>query len=99
LQLAAQQPATVLDNFDVDGWYDRYTDMLGTDPELNIPQDQRDQARAARAKAQQQAQQQAAMQQAAETAKTAAQAPTQGGGSNMLSDIMGNLTGYSGAPQ
>lgn len=99
LQLTAQQPATVLDNFDVDGWYDRYTDMLGTDPELNIPQDQRDQARAARAKAQQQAQQQAAMQQAAETAKTAAQAPTQGGGSNMLSDIMGNLTGYSGAPQ
>lgn len=99
MQLQAQQAPTVLDNFNVDGWYEQYSDMLGTDPELNVPQDQRDQARTARAKAQQQAQQQAAMQQAAETAKTAAQAPTQGGGSNALSDIMSNLTGYAGAPQ
>jgi len=99
MQMTAQQPVTVLDNFDVDAWYEDYSDMLGTDPSLNVPEDQRDAARAARAKAQQQAMQQAQMQQAAETAKTAAQAPTQGGGSNALSDVMSNLTGYSGGQQ
>jgi hypothetical protein len=99
LQMTAQQPVTVLDNFDIDGWYESYSDMLGTDPTLNVDPDQRDQQRQARAKAQQQAAQQAAMQQAAETAKTAASAPTQGGGSNMLSDVMSNLQGYGGAPQ
>lgn len=99
MQMTAQQPVTVLDNFDPDGWYEQYSDMLGTDPALNVDPDQRDAQRAARAKAAQQAQQQAAMQQAAETAKTAAAAPTQGGASNALSDVMSNLTGYSGAPQ
>lgn len=99
MQVNAQQPPTVLDNFDPDGWYEQYTDALGTDPSIDVDPDQRDAQRAARAKAAQQAQQQAAMQQAAETAKTAAQAPTQGGASNVLSDTMSNLTGYTGGPQ
>lgn len=94
LQINAQQAPTVLDNFDIDGWYKTYADAQGIDPALNIDPDQRDQSRAARAKAQAQAQQAAKMQQAAETAKTAAQAPTQGGASNALQDVMGNLTGY-----
>jgi hypothetical protein len=93
MQINAQQPVTVLDNFDVDGWYEGYSDMLGVDPSLSISPDDRDAARAARAKAQAQAAQQAQMQQAAETAKTAAAAPTQGGGSNVLSDVLSNLTG------
>ncbi|WP_250533971.1 portal protein [Caballeronia sp. AZ10_KS36] len=95
MQINAQQAPTVLDNFDVDGWYKTYADAQGVDPALSIDPDQRDQARAARAKAQAQAAQAAQMQQAAETAKTAAQAPTQGGASNVLSDVMSNLTGYS----
>jgi hypothetical protein len=99
MQINAQQAPTVLDNFDPDGWYEQYSDALGTDPALDIDPDQRDATRAARAKAAQQAQQQAAMQQAAETAKTAAAAPTQGGASNVLSDTMSNLTGYTGGPQ
>lgn len=94
LQVTAGQQPTVLDNFDFDGWYETYSDAQGVDPALNVSQDQRDANRAARAKQQQQAQQAAQMQQAAETAKTAAAAPTQGGGSNMLSDVMSNLTGY-----
>lgn len=99
MQINAQRPPTVLDNFDVDGWYDNYTDALGTDPSLDIDPDQRDAQRAAQAKAAAQQQQQAALAQAAATAKTAAQAPTQGGASNMLADTMSNLTGYTGGPQ
>ncbi|SAL47389.1 Bacteriophage head to tail connecting protein [Caballeronia arvi] len=95
MQINAGQQPTVMDNFDTDGWYETYADAQGVDPAINVDPDERDQARAARAKAQQQAQQQAQMQQAAETAKTAAQAPTQGGASNVLSDVMSNLTGYT----
>lgn len=99
MQINAQQQPTVLDNFDPDGWYDQYTDALGTDPTLDIDPDQRDANRNAKAKAAAKAQQAAQMQQAAETAKTAAQAPTQGGASNVLGDVMNNLQGYGGVSQ
>lgn len=95
LQINAGQQPTVMDNFDPDGWFETYADAQGVDPALLVDPDKRDQARAARAKAMAQQQQAAAMQQAAETAKTAAQAPTQGGASNALSDVMSNLTGYT----
>jgi hypothetical protein len=99
LQLEAQQPVTVLDNFDADGWYDTYSDMLGIDPGINVGQDVRDQQRAARAKQQAAQAAAAAAQQSADTAKTMAQAPTQGGASNSLSDVLGSLTGYTGGQQ
>ncbi|MEQ0776174.1 portal protein [Paraburkholderia tropica] len=99
LQMAAQQAPTVMDNFDVDGWYDGYSDMLGTDPALNIPPEQRDAQRQQRAQAQAQQAAAAQAQQAAETAKTAGAVPTQGGASNAMADIMANLSGYGGVPQ
>lgn len=90
--IAAVKP-NILDKFDEDKWADIYSDMLGVDPELIVPDDKVALVRKARAD------QQAAMQQAALTEQTAsaanklANAPT--GTQNALTDVMRNLQGYS----
>lgn len=88
----------VLDKFDADQWVDIYSDVLGVDPELIVPDDkvalirqQRAQAQAAAAKAQM-------MNQQADTAQKLASAPTQNGNSNALNDVIGMYSGYD-SPQ
>jgi len=76
----------VLDKFNSDKWADTYSDMLGVDPSLIVPDDQVAQIRQARAKAQQAAQQAAQMNQAADTAQKLGNTPTDGG--NAASDVM-----------
>lgn len=93
----AQIKPEVLDNFDPDQWADIYSDMLGVDPSLIVPADKVALVRQQRAQVQQQ-QQQAAMANAqADTAQKLAAAPTQGGGSNALQDLMNQFSGY-GSP-
>jgi hypothetical protein len=99
MQIEAQQPPTVLDNFDPDGWYEVYSDAQGVDPQINIDPDKRDAMRAQRAQQAAAAQAAAAAQQSAETAKTLGAVPTQGGASNSMADIMSSLTGYTGGAQ
>jgi hypothetical protein len=94
--VAALKPE-VLDNFDPDQWADSYSDMLGVTPKLIVAPDQVAAIRQARAKAQAAQAQAAAMQQQSQTAKNLAQAPTQGGQSNGLQDMMNQFTGY-GSP-
>jgi hypothetical protein len=78
----------VLDNFDPDQWAETYSDMLGIDPKLIVAGDKVALIRQARAKAQAAQAQAAAMQQQSQTAKNLAQAPTRGGQSNGLEDMM-----------
>jgi hypothetical protein len=87
----------VLDNFDPDQWAEAYSDMLGVDPKLIVAPGQVAMIRQARAKAQAAQAQAAAMQQQSQTAKNLAQAPTQGGQSNGLQDVMSQFSGY-GSP-
>jgi hypothetical protein len=89
----AQFKPEVLDKFDVDKWADIYSDVLGVDPELILPNDQVAQIRAARQKAQQAAAQQAQMAQGAATAKDLSAADT--GGQNALTDVMNMFSGYN----
>lgn len=92
--------AQILDKFDGDQWADVYSDSLGVDPSLIVANDKVALIRTARAKAQAQTQQAAQNNQAADTAQKLANAPTQGGGSNALDDVLGGLQGYnSPAPQ
>ncbi len=91
----AQFKPDVLDKFDQDEWADQYSDMLGVDPQLIVPSDKVALIRKQRAQQQAQAQQAALAQSQAQTAQTLANAPTQGGNSNALQDVMSNLTGYS----
>jgi hypothetical protein len=93
----AQMKPEVLDNFDPDQWADAYSDMLGVDPKLIVASDKVAMIRQARAKAQAAQAQAAAMQQQSQTAKNLAQAPTQGGKSNGLQDMMNQFSGY-GSP-
>ena len=88
----AQFKPDVLDKFDSDKWADAYSDMLGIDPELIVPNDRVAMIRAQRAQAAQAAQQQAQMAQAAATAKDAASAG--GGGADGLNNVMQMFTGY-----
>ncbi len=88
----AQLKPEVLDNFDPDQWADTYSDMLGVNPKLIVPTDQVAAMRAAKAKAQAAQAQAAAMQQQSQTAKNLAQAPTQGGQSNSLQDMMNQFS-------
>jgi len=87
----------ILDNLDPDKYADVYADMLGVDPEIIVPGDKVALIRKQRAQAQQQAQQAAMMNQQADTAQKLANAPTKGGGSNALNDIINQYQGY-GAP-
>ena len=89
--VAAIKP-DVLDKFDSDKWADAYSDMLGIDPELIVPNDQVAMIRNARAQAAAAAQQQAQVAQAAATAKDAAIAG--GGGPEGLTNAMSMFSGY-----
>lgn len=89
--VAAIKP-DVLDKFDSDKWADAYSDMLGIDPELIVPNEQVALIRNARAQAAAAAQQQAQMAQAAATAKDAAAAG--GGGAEGLTNAMSMFSGY-----
>jgi hypothetical protein len=96
----AQAKPEVLDKLNVDAWADMYSESLGVDPTIINDETTVAAIRKQRADAQAAAQQAAMMQQTADTAKTLAQAPTDGGGSNALDDVIGMFSGYqsSGAP-
>lgn len=91
-QIASFKPE-VLDKFDPDEWVEIYSDMLGVDPELIVPDDKVAMLRQNRAQSQAAAQKSAMMNQQADTAQKLATAPTQGGDSNALSDVMGMFSG------
>lgn len=90
----AQFKPEVLDKFDADEWVEAYSDMLGVEPEIIVPSDKVAIIRQQRAQQQAQAQHSAMLNQQADTAQKLANAPTQGGGSNALSDVMGMFSGY-----
>ena len=96
----AQMKPDVLDKFNSDKWADLYPDMLGVSPQIIMSDDQVQQLRDARAKAQA-AQQQAQMQQQqSQTTKNLAQSPTNKAQPNALQDIMNQFSGYgSPSPQ
>ena len=88
-QIAQFVPA-VLDKFNADKWADEYSDMLGVDPSLVVAQDQVDQIRQQRAKAQQAMQQQQQNNLASQTAKNLGATPTAGG--NAASDMLNQFS-------
>ncbi|MET3122617.1 hypothetical protein AAKU67_002219 [Oxalobacteraceae bacterium GrIS 2.11] len=99
LTAVAQISPSVLDKFDADKWADEYSDALGINPDLIVPEDKVQALRATRQKAQQQAQQAAAMNQASQTGANLAQIKTQGGTSNAGADIMNQFSqGLGSAP-
>ena len=75
----AQFKPEVLDKFDADKWADIYSDKLGVDPELIMPQDKVDSIRNARAKQMAIAQQQEAMRQGSQVIKNLGQTSTESG--------------------
>ena len=93
LGAVAQFKPGVLDKFNADEWADRYSDMLGIDPELIVSADGVALIRQQRAQAQQQAQQAALMNQNADTAAKLGGIDT--GGKNAATDIMKMFSGYS----
>lgn len=97
-QIASFKPE-VLDKFDSDAWADSYSDMLGVDPTLIVSDDQVQQMRAARAKAQAAQAQAAAAEQVSKTAKNLGATPTSGA-PNAAMDMMNQFSGYgTGATQ
>lgn len=83
----AQFKPEVLDMFDADKWAERYSDMLGVDPELIVANDQVAIIRQQRAQQQQAAQASALANQRADTVQKLGATPTQSGGSNLLQDM------------
>ena len=94
-QIASFKPE-VLDKFDADEWVEAYSDMLGVEPEIIVPADKVAIIRQQRAQQQAAAQHSAMLNEQADTAQKLANAPTQGGGSNALNDVMGMYSGYGG---
>jgi hypothetical protein len=68
---------------------------LGVDPELIVADAQVALVRKARADQQRQAEAAAQAESLSKTAANLGNAPTQGGASNALSDVMGGLQGYN----
>ena len=94
LGAVAQFKPDVLDKFDTDRWADVYSDSLGLDPSIIVPDEQVQAIRQQRAQAAQ-AQHEAAMQeQQANTAAKLASAKT-GGEQNALTDITQAFSGYT----
>jgi hypothetical protein len=91
-QVASFKP-DVLDKFDSDTWADKYSDMLGVDPEFIIPSDKVALIRNARAKAQAQAQQAAQAEQVASAAQKLGTVQTPSG--NAGNDVMQAFSGYT----
>lgn len=94
LGTVAQYKPDVLDKFNADEWADKYSDMLGVDPELIVSSENVALIRQSRAE---QAQKEEAMSQAQMEADAAAKLGTvqTGEGRNMASDLMGQFTGYN----
>lgn len=93
LGAVAQYKPDVLDKFDSDKWADAYSDMLGIDPELIVPNERVAMIRKSRADAAAAAQQQAQNAQAAATAKDLAAAKT--GEDSALTNVMSMFSGYN----
>ena len=89
----AQYKPDVLDKFDADTWADQYSDMLGVDPELIVPNDKVAIIRQDRAKQQAQQQQVEQAQSASQTAKNLSGATM--GSDNMLGNVMNQFSGYN----
>ncbi len=89
----AQLKPDLLDKFDSDTWADRYSDMLGVDPELIVPSGKVALIRDQRAKAQAQAQQAAQMEQLASTAQKMGTVQTDTG--NAGADVLRAFQGYT----
>ena len=99
LTAVAQIKPEVLDKFNADRWADEYSDAMGIDPDMIVPEDQVQAIRAARQKQQQQAAQQQQMNLASQTGSNLAQIKTQGGASNAGADIMNQFSQGLGAAQ
>jgi hypothetical protein len=93
----AQVKPDVLDKFDSDAWADSYSEEIGLDPNIILPNDQVQQMRQQRAQAQAAQQQAALQQQQSQTVKNLGQTQT-GGPPNAATDMLSQLTGY-GSPQ
>lgn len=93
LGAVAQFKPEVLDKFDTDRWADAYSDMLGIDPELIVPNEKVALIRQSRAQAAQAAQQQAQSAQAAATARDLAAAKTTE--DSALTNVMSMFSGYN----
>lgn len=91
-QIASFKP-DVLDKFDADSWADRYSDMLGIDPELVVGSDKVALIRQQRQQQQQQAQQAAVASQAADAAHKLGNTPAPGQG-NALGSVTDMFSGY-----
>jgi len=91
-QIASFKP-DILDKFDSDVWADKYSDMLGVDPELIVAGDKVALIRQQRAQAQQQAQQAAQMEQMAGAAGKLGGVQTPTG--NAGNDVMQAFSGYT----
>lgn len=93
LGAVAQFKPDVLDKFNSDKWADLYSDSLGIDPNVIVPDDQVQAVRAARAQQAQQAQQAQMMNQGADTAKKLSDAKTDQ--PSALTDITRAFAGYT----
>lgn len=93
LGAVAQFKPEVLDKFDTDRWADAYSDMLGIDPELIVPNEKVALIRQSRAQAAQAAQEQAKNAQAAATARDLAAAKTTE--DSALTNVMSMFSGYN----
>ena len=93
LGAVAQFKPEALDRLNVDKWADIYSDSLGVDPHLLVPQDSVDAMRQQRAQAAQAAQQSALINQNADTAQKLSAAKTDE--SNVLSDVTRAFSGYT----
>ena len=99
MTIIAQVKPEVLDKFDADYWADNYSDMLGVDPQLIVPEDKVLLARQARQQAQAAAQKAAMANQQADTVSKLSGVPTQNGSSNAGTDVMNMFSQGLGAPQ
>lgn len=93
-QIASFKP-DILDKFNSDMWADKYSDMLGVDPEFIVPSDKVALIRNQRAQAQAQAQKVAQAEQAASAAQKLGTVATPSG--NAGNDIMQAFSGYTTA--
>lgn len=93
MQANSGMPVTALDKLNTDQIIDGYAEMLGTDPNFIVADDNVAIIRDERVQAAQQAQQAQAMQQAAEVAKTASEADLTT--DNALNRALGAFSGYA----
>lgn len=92
----AQMRPEVLDKIDVDKWAEVYSDALGVDPRLIVPEDRVTAIRDARAKAMAAKEVAAMQQQQAATVRDLASAQT--AQPSALTDVMGMFSGYNMPP-